>query len=314
MVLVEFLSKFPNENACVTYLKEKREVEGIKCKCCNKKTKHYWFKAQLLWKCADCGSRINLRAGTIMEKSKLPIQYWFVAIHLMTSIKKSFSALEMQRQLGHKRYEPIWLMMNKIRMSMGKRDKKYKLKGNIEVDDAYFEIVIDKEAKKGQPKKGKGELKRGRGSERQLNVMVMVESTPNPKNENIHRPSKSLGYVKMVVMDTPNSVGINYELKKSLSPESVVTTDGWKGYVNAGEVVEKHEQLVVPSKEAHKKLPWVHTTIANAKRLMLGVHHSIGKSYLQNYLNEFCYKLNRRHFQDDMFDRMIIAGANDTWF
>ncbi|MFT6808778.1 MAG: hypothetical protein ACJA01_002009, partial [Saprospiraceae bacterium] len=28
----------------------------------------------------------------------------------------------MQRQIGHKRYEPIWFMMHKIRAAMGQRD------------------------------------------------------------------------------------------------------------------------------------------------------------------------------------------------
>ncbi len=50
-------------------------------------------------------------------------------------------------------------------------------------------------------------------------------------------------------------------------------------------MVDNHIQMVVPSKEAGKKLPWVHTVISNAKRLFLGIHHSIGKGYLQNYLN-----------------------------
>ncbi|MFW6218897.1 MAG: hypothetical protein ACOC3S_02140 [Bacteroidota bacterium] len=43
----------------------------------------------------------------------------------MTSTKKSISALEMQRQLGHKFYEPVWYMMQKIRKSMGARDGQY---------------------------------------------------------------------------------------------------------------------------------------------------------------------------------------------
>jgi len=30
--------------------------------------------------------------------------------------------------------------------------------------------------------------------------------------------------------------------------------------------------------------------------------------YLQNYLNEFVYKLNRRYFGNRLFDRLIIAG------
>ena len=64
-----------------------------------------------------------------MHGSKLPLMYWFTAIHLMTSTKKTFSALEMQRQLGHKRYQPIWEMMHKLRSVMGLRDGKYNLDG-----------------------------------------------------------------------------------------------------------------------------------------------------------------------------------------
>ena len=63
----------------------------------------------------------------------------------MTLSKKSFSALEMQRMLGHKRYEPIWLMMHKIRRVMSKRDEKYKLNGCIEFDEGFFERVDNKD-------------------------------------------------------------------------------------------------------------------------------------------------------------------------
>ena len=72
-----------------------------------------------------------------------------LCIELMTLTKKSFSALEMQRMLGHKRYEPIWFMMHKIRRVMSKRDEKYQLKGSLEFDEGFFERVdnadVDKE-------------------------------------------------------------------------------------------------------------------------------------------------------------------------
>lgn len=76
----------------------------------------------------------------------------------------------------------------------------------------------------------------------------------------------------------------------------------------------KHTRLIIPKNEGHKMLPWVHTVISNAKRLFLGFHHSIGKQYLQNYLNEYCYKLNRRNFKSDLFDRLVLAGIQDTWY
>jgi hypothetical protein len=71
-----------------------------------------------------------------MHKSKLPFRYWFVAMHLLTSTKKNFSAKELQRQLGHKRYHPVWHMMRKLREAMGKRE--YVLSGSMDLDDGCF--------------------------------------------------------------------------------------------------------------------------------------------------------------------------------
>jgi len=107
-----------------------------------------------------------------MEASNLPFRYRLMAIHLLTSTKKSFSALEMQRQLGHKRYEPIWAMLHKLRIVMGNRYDRYTLKGLVEVDDAFFEQV---------PHCGKDEedpKKRGRGSSKQGKVVVMASCEP----------------------------------------------------------------------------------------------------------------------------------------
>jgi len=318
MNLFNYIKRFPNEKSCVDYLRKKRENEGIKCKKCKRIHKHYWFEGQKLWKCSNCGSRTSLRAGTIMHKSKIPLSYWFMVIHLMTSVKKSFSAVEIQKQLGHKRYEPIWYMMQKIRISMGKRDSRYKLKGEIEVDDAYFEIVLDKETRlqrKGhkQPKKGEHTLKRGRGSDRQIEVLIIAESKAVSDNKNVHRPDKKFGHVKMIVMDNLSAAGINYEMSKAVMPTAKITTDGWRGYYKLPEIVAEHKRLKVPQKEAHKLLPWVHMAISNAKRLLLGTHHSIGRGYLQNYLNEFCYKLNRRYVEDDLFEHMMTISVSQKW-
>ena len=74
----------------------------------------------------------GLRSNTVIHLSKLPLMTWFLAIHLITSTKKSFSALELQRQLGTSWYQTIWEMMHKIRGIMGKRDSQYKLNGSID--------------------------------------------------------------------------------------------------------------------------------------------------------------------------------------
>jgi ribosomal protein L37AE/L43A/transposase-like protein len=314
MNLFDFHKSFPDEAACELYLKIKREQEGIICPKCHQ-SDYYWLEKMKLWKCKNCGTWINLKAGTMMEKTKIPLLVWFQIIHLMTSTKKSFSALEMYRQVKTKYYEPVWLIMQKVRLTMGKRDALYKLQGDIEIDDAFYEVVdlpeIDMLGNKMDEEKA---LMRGRGSQRQAKVLVMVESKPNPKQGNPHKKKRILGFAKMTVIDDLSGDSISYEVRKSISPSSIVISDGFRGYRGLSEIVDEHNAMVVPQKEAHIKLPWVHTVISNSKKQLLGVHHSIGKSFLQNYLNEFTYKLNRRTFESDLFDRMICAGSNDTWY
>jgi len=80
-----------------------------------------------------------------MENSNLPVRSWLMAIHLMIVAKKEFSALEMQRLIGHKRYEPIWYIMHKICRVTGSQDDRYQLSGHIKIDEGFFNGVDDKE-------------------------------------------------------------------------------------------------------------------------------------------------------------------------
>ena len=77
-----------------------------------------------------------------MQSSKLPYQYWFIAMHLITSTKKSFSAKEIQRQIGYKRYEPIWAMVHKLRSVMGFRYEQYQLGEEIELDEGFLKLFL----------------------------------------------------------------------------------------------------------------------------------------------------------------------------
>jgi hypothetical protein len=58
-------------------------------------------------------------------------------MHLLTATKKSFSAVELQGQLGHKRYQSIWEMLHKLRSVMNLRDAKYDLFGTVELTRAF---------------------------------------------------------------------------------------------------------------------------------------------------------------------------------
>lgn len=112
-------------------------------------------------------------------------------------------------------------------------------------------------------------------------------------------------------MDGLTAEGINFEIAKHVSKDSVIITDSYAGYNKLPEVVKEHRKLKVKPTEAHKLLPWVHTCIGNAKRELLGTHHSIGKDYLQPYLTEHAYKLNRRYDRDTLFEDLMKLCATE---
>ena len=222
MRILDFYKEYPDELSCKLKFKEIRDQEGIICKKCGCSS-HYWKKDKWSYECKKCKFRTSLRSGTVMQSSKLSFQYWFIAMHLITSTKKSFSAKEMQRQLGHNRYEPIWAMMHKIRSVMGLRDAEYQLTNWIELDEGFFETV-DIHRDKGE------KIKRGRGSQRQTKVLVMVESEPNDKNQKKHRPDKKVGYLKMKVIENLAADTINTELEKGVEEGTNSVSDDYSSY------------------------------------------------------------------------------------
>jgi hypothetical protein len=301
MNILRFMEEFPSETVCKEHFKAQREREGIKCKKCGC-TRHYWLQSKWQWQCAGCDFRTTLRSGSIMEESKVSFQIWYIAMAFMSFSKKPVSASELQRQLDHPKYETIWRLMHKIRKGMGKRDALYQLDGAVEFDEGYFEKATSEKVK----------LKRGRGSQRQMNVAVMAESTPLEDIETGVQ-SRQCRYFKMKVLHDHQADTINDTIKESLVEKSIVFSDKSTSYVDISDYVEVHLTEKSDKQTTKSTLKWVHIAISNAKRTLLGVFHKIKGKYLQLYLNEFCYKLNRRYFGARLFDRLTLAMAKSYW-
>ena len=92
LTLLNFSEVYPDEETCV-------------------KPCAYWDKAHKSWICSRCGHETTLRSGTVMQGSNLPVRDWFATMFLLTATKRTISAREIQRQLGRKRYQPVWEMV-----------------------------------------------------------------------------------------------------------------------------------------------------------------------------------------------------------
>jgi len=278
-----------------------REKEGVICKKC-KRDHHYWLKAKEQWQCAECSFRTTLRSGTVMEYSKMSFTAWYMAMALMTFSKKGISAKEVQRQLGRRYYHCVWNLMHKIRSAMGNRDDKYMLKDMIEFDEAYFTTTAPKGTK----------LKRGKGSQKQVNTAVMAESTPL-ENIKTQKTDSACRYFKMKALADHSSEKVNETIEKWIDNRSIVFSDKSKSYLDISSIIETHIMEKSSNELTNSTLKWVHLTIRNAKADFSSTYHKIKAVYLQKYLDEFCYKLNRRYFGTKVFDRLVLAVAMSNW-
>jgi transposase-like protein len=301
MTILEFTEQFPTESSCRDDFKLQREKEGVFCKKCNH-TIHYWLKGKSQWQCKSCNFRTGLKSGSMMENSNLPVRTWYLAMLFMTFTKKGISAKELQRQLNHNRYDTIWSLMHRIRNAMGNRDNLYTLSDMVEFDEGYYEIATAENIK----------LKRGKGSQKQKNVAVMAESVPLEDIET-GKKSRSCRYFKMKALDTHKTDSIDQVIEENVDKESVVFSDRANTYLNISNYVDTHMSEKSTKETTATTLKWVHIAISNAKRNLLGVYHKIKGKYLQLYLDEFCYKLNRRYFGNRLFDRLVLAVAKSYW-
>jgi hypothetical protein len=183
-------------------------------------------------------------------------------------------------------------------MTMGSLDSKYQLDKIVELDEGFLESIDTEkdDDKKSQPQK------RGRGSQKQTTVMVMASIVHVfNKTKKFNKPPK-FRFVRMLVVDNLKGKTVGEKVSENIKYDAVIKTDNYSSYSKIKENVWCHIQQNVSPKDAGKVLPWVHTMISNAKRTLLGVHRMISTKYTQNYLDEFCYKVNGRNFGKQLFD------------
>jgi transposase-like protein len=282
MALIDFQQRFYNEEACRLYLFKMRWPDGFGCSCCNH-NEYYFIKTRKLYECKSCGHQSSLTAGTIMHKSKLSLQKWFWAIFLVVHDKRGRSALSLSGLLKLN-YRTAWRLLHKIRYAMGERDAQYKLAGLIEMDDAYF----------GSPKKDKD----GRGTEKaKVVISLSTDETGNPC------------YVRMHVVNNISTKEIQCVAENCIMKGSKILSDGQNSYKKLNQVEYEHiwKNYYEQIEAGTDFLKWIHVIISNAKAFIIGTYHGLGKDYLQVYLNEFCYRFNRRFFPDQLFGRLLNA-------
>jgi transposase-like protein len=198
----------------------------------------------------------------------MPLTLWFRAMWQVTSQKNGMSALGLQRVLGLGSYKTAWAMLHKLRRAMV-RPGRDRLDGVVEVDEAYWG--------------GEESGAIGRGAEEKALIIVAAEED-----------GKGIGRIRLRTIPDTSRESLHGFIRTAIAPGSTVRSDGWRAYLGLeGYVHDRHVQS--QQEEGEHLLPRVHRVIALLKRWLLGTHQgAIGKQHLDDYLDEFTFRFNRR--------------------
>ena len=133
-----FAESYGTEEQCHAALVKWRWPNGFECPGC-KGADHCVVTrgARRLFQCNACRKQTSVKAGTIFASSKLPLRIWFKTIYLVTQSKKGISSIELGRRLGVTQ-TAAWMMKHKLAQVMLERNASKRLKGNVQMDDAYI--------------------------------------------------------------------------------------------------------------------------------------------------------------------------------
>ena len=256
------------------------------CGKCGREDFYRRIRTRRAYQCRFCRHFNSPTAGTIFHKTRTSLQRWFLAIFLVASDKRGLSALFLSKQIGVD-YNTAWAMLQRMRYAMAKRDAQYKLSGSVELDEMFI----------GATTEGK---KRGRGTE-QTPVLVAVSSVSGKKGR------KYMGFARMRAVKMINAKTIVKFAKDTIEPGSRVRSDGLRVYPTLENYGFVHEPHMIKKRKAHVVLPHVHTYISNLRSFVMGTFHGLDETHLQQYLDEFCYRFNRRRHRYELFDRLLLA-------
>jgi transposase-like protein len=187
----------------------------------------------------------------------------------MTSQKNGISALGLQRILGLGSYRTAWLMLHKLRQAMV-RPGRERLRGVVEVDETYWGTMESD----------------GATGRRVLNkAMIIVAAEAD---------GRGIGRIRMARIPDFDRKTLHGFIRESVKAGSTICTDGLNSYRELeGYVHDRKVQRHQP--EGDKLLPRVHLAVSLLKRWMLGTHQgSTVHKHLDDYLNEFVFRFNRR--------------------
>lgn len=248
-----------------------------------------------VWKSYGCLEQFTVTVGTVFQDSHIPLHRWLLTAYLMCASKKGMSAHQIHRMTGIS-YKTVWFMCHRLRYSMAQNRLGGLFKGVVEIDEAYI-------GPRARPRQMWQPF-----VDKKVPVVSMLE--------------RHTGRVRSVAVERVTVKNLQPILKENVSKTARIHTDDHAIYQYLGPRHAGHDVVTHTLKEyARRENGRLITTntvegfFSLVKRGIHGTFHHVGRSYLQQYLNEFDFRYNARKVSDSertMWALKAIEGKRLT--
>lgn len=246
-----------------------------------------------VYKCRPCQKPFSVTVGSVMERSKIPLTKWLLAIELLTSSKKGISSHQLHRMLGIT-YKSAWFLTMRIREAMAPvAGSERPLGGDgfvVEADEAYI-----------GKKDGKRKHRGAGGYGHKRTVLSLVERG---------------GKIRSFKLGGNTRAEILPVIRANVDPASTLHTDGAQVYKFTGmahEAVDHGSEYVRQGKDEKVHTNTLEGFFSVFKRGMVGTYQHCGEQHLQRYLAEFDFRANHRAklgYDDAMRAEKVLESIN----
>lgn len=292
--LLEFFQVFGKEEDCIAHLEE-LYWEGTPVSPFDKESIVYKCKDGK-YRCKNTGKYFTVLNGTLFSGTKIPLTKWFLAIYLVTSLKRGISSPQLATELSVSQ-KTAWLVLMRIR-TICQVENMQPMEGIVEADEA---MVGGKQKNRHKDKKFLGTGARSTVDKDAVFGMVERESG------------------KITLVNVPNCGASTLQpiIKKLVQPGSVFISDSWNGY--NGLEADYLAYQIKDSKTGykHEYNPEIHTnTIEGAWKHVkgaisgTGTHNHIKTKHLQLYLHERAFTYNLRKDNNHYKFNYLLCNGN----
>lgn len=280
---VDFRKQFKTEDDCLKYLVDLKWSNGFKCVKCGH-NEYYKGRQWFYCRCGKCMYDESATAGTMFHKCKLGLLRAFEMAFRISVRKKGMSTCELGKEFDCQQ-KSAWLFKAKLQEAM-KSSEQYDLQGSVEIDE-FMVGGFEQEA----PGRTHGE--------KSLVVLAVEKVIDKKGNENLGR-----AYAR--VIDDSSAQSLKTIFEKHIAKDAEAKTDGWRGYLPLKKEWNINQEL--SNKGGNFQMLHIH--IMNIKGWLRGIHHKCSSNRLQNYLNEYHFRFNRRWFMDIIWHKLIVKAMN----